>query len=287
MIEPFTKCPSLKCDIPFINSRIKNAYIMIQYVEDRMKEITKNILLTNLQEQIEPFENIFINLTTIENKIRTILSKQDTIYKVWNKVKNTNFSFQSKKLEKITCFQLKSSEECNGTQITVVFNNMNSKVEEIYYQTELYYYYIGIIQKLMDGFNAEREKALNTGSAQANKLMGSILGTSTNINLSKNLNTPTDPSILKAAKTGNPAELAKMALSNPDIIKQTSSINSANASKNSEKMFNDTGPNAGSSFGNTGNNLISSGLNNSKDPEKAQAKYKSGQKKINVPSGFM
>ena len=286
-VEPFTKCPTLKCDVNLVNSRIKNSYIMIQYLEDRTNEISKNIKLSNLQEQIEPFENIYINLTSIENKIRNIISKQDTIYRVWNKIKNTKYSFKTQKINDINCFQIKSPEECNGNQITVVLNNMNSKIEEIYYQTDLYYYYIGIIEKLMDGYNAEREKALNTGSAQATKLMGSILGSATNIDLSKNLNTPTDPAILDAAKTGNPAALAKMALANPDMIKKTSSINSAEAAKNSEKMFNENGPNAGSSLGGTGNNLISSGLNNSKDPEKAQAKYKSGQNEINLPHGFM
>jgi len=286
-VESFSKCPSLKCDVNLVNSRIKNAYIMIQYLEDRIHEITKNIKLTNLQEQIEPFENIYIDLTSIEKKIRNILSKQDTIFRVWNKIKNTKFSFQSKKIIDITCFQIKSTEECNGKEIMIVLKNMNSKIEEIEYQTELYYYYISIIEKLMDGYNAKREKALKEGSSVANKLMGSILGTSTNIDLSKNLSTPTDPAILDAAKTGNPAALAKMALANPDMIKQTSSINSKEAANNTEKMFNKNGPNAGSSFGNTGNNLISSGLNNSKNPEKAQERYKSGQKNINLPAGFM
>jgi hypothetical protein len=286
-IEPFSKCPTLKCDIDLINSRIKNAFIFIKYLEDRSNEITKNISLKNLQLQIEPYENIYLNLTSIEKKIREILDKQDTVYKVWNYAKNTKYTFQSQKLTNIDCFQIKSPEECSGTAITTVLKNMTSKIEEISYQTELYYYYIAIIQKMTDSYNAERKKALTDGSAQANKLMSNVLGIPINIDLSKNFDSPTDPAILDAAKTGNPAALAKMALANPDMIRKTSSINPSEAAKNTEKMFDKNGPNSGGSFGNTGNNLVSNGMNNSKDPEKAQEKYKSGQQKINMPPGFM
>jgi len=286
-IEPFDKCPTLKCQVELVNSRIKNAYIMTQYVKDRSEEITKNIPLKDLQQQIEPYENIYLSLSAIEQKIRDIIVQQDTIFKVWNSVKNTKFTFQSKKLKNIECFQINSPEECNGTAILTVLKNINSKIEEISYHTQLYYFYIDKIRRIMANYNAERKKALLAGSAHANKLMSNILGTSINIDLSENLNTPTDPAILNAAKTGNPAELAKMVLNNPDMIKKTSSINPNEAAENTEKMFENNGPNSGAAFGNTGNNLISSGLNRTNDPEKAQELYKSSQGEINLPSGFM
>ena len=286
-IEPFDKCPTLKCQVDLVNSRIKNAYIMTQYVKDRSIEIATNIPLKDLQQQIEPYENIYISLTTIEQKIRDILIQQDNIFRVWNSVRNTKYTFQSKKLNNIECFQIKSPNECNETTILTVLKNINSKIEEISYHTQLYYFYINKIRSMMDNYDAERKKALLVGSAYANKLMSNILGTSTNIDLSQNLNTPTDPAILNAAKTGNPAELAKMVLNNPDMIKKTSSINPNEAAKNTEKMFENNGPNSGSAFGNTGDNLISSGMNRSSDPEKAQETYKSSKAKINLPSGFI
>ena len=286
-IEPFDKCPTLKCQVELVNSRIKNAYIMTQYLKDRSEEINKHIPLKDLQQQIEPYENIYINLSSIEQKIRDILDQQDTIFRVWNSVKNTNYTFQSKKLKNIECFQITSPEECNGTAILTVLKNINSKIEEISYHTQLYYFYIDKIRRMTDNYNAERKKALLAGSAYANKLMSNILGVSLNIDLSENLNKPTDPAILNAAKTGNPAELAQMVLNNPDMIKKTSSINPHEAAKNSEKMFENNGPNSGAEFGNTGNNLISSGLNKSNDPEKAQKRYKSSQSEINLPSGFI
>lgn len=285
--EHFDKCPSLKCDVALVNNRIKNAYIMIQYLEDCTKEITSTISLNNLQEQIEPYEDIYISLTGIEDKIRQISNQQSTILKVWNYIKNTKISFKSNKKQNIDCFQIKSPEECNSEALKNVLKQLSSKIEEISYQTGLYYYYMVEIQKMTAEYNAQREKAVKASSAQASSLMSNVLGKPINIDLSKNFNNPTDPAIMKAAKSGNVADLAKMALNNPDMIKYTSNINSKNSSDNAAKMYDKTGPNAGQSFGNTGNNLISSGLDKSKDPEKAQTKYKDGQKKKNIPAGFL
>ena len=115
--EHFSKCPNLKCDASFVNERLKNAHIMIQYLEDCSSEIAKNIPLNKLQQEIEPYEDIFISLTAIEEKIRTVSNQQSFILKVWNSIKNTSFEFESKKLTDITCFQVKTPDECNGEEI--------------------------------------------------------------------------------------------------------------------------------------------------------------------------
>ena len=287
MSEHFEKCPSLQCDITLVNSRIKNTYIMIQYLEDCLKEITSNISLENLQSQIEPYEDIYLDLTSIENKIRIISDRQSNIIKVWNSIKNTKYLFNSKKLTNIDCFQIKSVDECNGAPLKSVLKMLASKLEEISYQTGLYNYYIEEIEKMMANYNIERKKTIKESSAKASSLMSSVLGTPVQIDLSKNLNSPPDPAIMKAAKTGNISDLAKMALANPDIIKQTSNIDTGKAINNSANMFNKNGPNAGGSFATGGNNLLSSGMDQSKDPQKAQEKYKAGQKKIKLPPGFI
>jgi hypothetical protein len=259
---------------------------MIQYLEDCSAEITKNIPLNKLQQEIEPYENVYINLTAIEEKIRTVSNQQSFILKVWNSIKNTSFEFDSKKLTDITCFQIKSSDECTGTEIKNILKMLASKLEEISYQTGLYHFYMTEIEKMMADYNARREKAIKASSEQASSLMSNALGTPIEIDLSKNFNSPPNPAILRAVKSGNPAELAQLALNNPDIINQVSNIDSAKAVKNSTKMFEENGPNSGASFGVTGNDLLSSGFDKSKDPKAANAKYNEGQKKKNIPSGY-
>jgi hypothetical protein len=284
--EHFDKCTNLKCDAAFVNERLKNAHIMIQYLEDCSAEIAKNIPLNKLQQEIEPYEDIYISLTAIEEKIRTVSNQQSFILKVWNSIKNTSFGFDSKKLTDITCFQVKTPDECNGEEIKKILKKLASKLEEISYQTGLYHFYMMEIQKMMADYNERREKAIKVSSQQASSLMSDALGTPINIDLSKNFNSPPNPAIAQAVKSGNPAELAQLALNNPDIMNQVSNIDPAKAVKNSEKMYEKNGPNSGASFGVTGNDLLSSGFNKSKDPKAANAKYKEGQKKKNIPSGF-
>ena len=285
--EHFDKCPNLKCDVTLVNERIKNAYIMIQYLEDCINEITKNIPLNKLQQEIEPYEDIYISLIAIEEKIRTVSNQQSTILKVWNSVKNTSFEFDTKKLTDIECFQIKTPDECTGTEIKNILKMLASKLEEISYQTGLHYFYMMEIEKMMADYNARREKAIKASSQQASSLMSNALGIPIDIDLSKNFNSPTNPAILRAVKSGNPAELAQLALDNPDIINKVSDIDPAKAAKNSEKMYQQNGPNSGASFGVTGNDFLSGGFDKSKDPKAANAKYKEGQKKKNIPSGYL
>jgi hypothetical protein len=159
-------------------------------------------------------------------------------------------------------------------------------LEEISYQTGLYHYYMTEIQKMMAGYNERREKAMKESSQHASSLMSEALGTPINIDLSKNFNSPTNPAVLSAIKSGNPAELAQLALDNPDIINQVSNIDPEKVIKNSTKMFEENGPNAGASFGVIGKDLLSSSFNNTKDPKTTNAKYMEARKKNNIPSDF-
>jgi hypothetical protein len=284
--EHFDKCPNLNCDVALVNDRLKNAYSMIHYLEQCSKEISQSIKLDKLKEEVEPYENLYLSMSQIEEKIRNVENQQTTILRVWNSMKSTNLKFSSKKEIKNDCFQIKTSRECGEQPIKDFMKQLTSKLEEISYSTGLYYYYMVQVQKMMAQFEANRQKAIQQGSAQASSLMSSVIGVPVKIDLSKNFNSPPDPALINAFKTGNPAELAQKALDNPDLLKMVSNINPQTVADNVEKSFQENGPNSGVELAETGNNLVSKGFANSKDPEAAEEKYKSAQKDKKIPTHF-
>jgi len=285
--EHFDKCPNLNCDVALVNDRLKNAYSMIHYLEQCSKEISQSISLDKLKEEVEPYENLYLSMSQIEEKIRTIENQQTTILRVWNSVKTTNFKFTSKKEIKNDCFQIKTSSQCSEQPIKDFMKQMTSKLEEISYSTGLYYYYMVQVQKMMAQYEANRQKAIQQGSVKASSLMSSIIGVPVKIDLSKNFNNPPDPALINAVKTGNPSELAQQALANPDLLKMVSGANPQAVADNTEKMINENGPNSGGALAEIGNDFMLKGFSKSKDPEVAEKKYKSAQKDKKIPTQFL
>jgi hypothetical protein len=284
--EHFDKCPKLNCDVALVNDRLKNAYSMIAYLEACSREISASIELDKLREQVEPFENLFTTLSQIEDKIRTVENQQKVILRVWNSVKKTNFKFQSKKTVLNDCFQIKSSAECGQQPIKDFMRKMSSKLEEISYNTGLYYYYIEQVQRMMANYEANRKKAIQESSAKASTLMSSLVGAPVKIDLAANFNNPPNPALIHAAKTGDPSELAQLALANSDLMQKAESVNPETITTNSQKMFEENGPNGGSGFAEIGNNFMSKGFVNTKDPEAAEKKYSKAQKDKKIPVKF-
>jgi len=284
--EHFDKCPKLNCDVALVNDRLKNAYSMIAYLEECSKEISASIELDKLREQVEPFENLFTTLSQIEERIRTVENQQAVILRVWNSVRKTTLKFQSKKQVLDNCFQIKSSAECGQQPIKDFIKKMSSKLEEISYNTGLYFYYIEQIQRMMANYEANRKKAIQESSAKASSLMSGLVGAPVKIDLAANFNNPPNPALINAAQTGNPSQLAQLALANSDLMNKAESVNPETITKNSEKMFEQNGPNGGSGFAEIGNNFMSKGFANTKDPETAEKKYSSAQKDKKIPVKF-
>jgi len=211
---------TIECNINFINDRIKDAHIWIPYLEENITKIESS--LPSEEDLVEEFyatddnNRVILSMEKIENIYKGIYFKQSKIRDMLEKLGRT-IKFDSRKsINDVSCFQLKSPDECASkkNELKNLIEGFYAKLDEISYRTNRVYKKVDTVIKKSIKMEKQKQKVINKTAKQVDKDLSTLFGFNVSAGsadyFKKGVDDKTKASFNKAITNGDMSDIRKM-----------------------------------------------------------------------------
>ena len=134
----------LKCNVVFVNDRLKDAFTWVPYLERNIQMIEKNLPSQITFETFESGSDCQITQPRILHQFGKIEKIYRDIFDKQLKIKNMLIRFDKEiifpsKQPNNNAFQINNTEECHGSLLKYHINNIYHKLDEVEYRTSRIY----------------------------------------------------------------------------------------------------------------------------------------------------